>query len=640
MKKLVFWLLVLLSLGGETALADPVVSLELSSSACSPGDILFAKVVNRSQRKNSRLYVHFVNSQGKVVAKEVLGLLVPGESEKLFVAPQPLGVYELRLVEEVATQRRTLDTGVLRIVKRGTSQNPVATTPSRPSSLEFPTTTTNASPDDWLLGRWVLETSGDIEVDTWPPHRGMTIEFRREGQWVTGYIVSTNSSIHDHGWRDGQKFYRQGRSNPGPFPSPWTITAQGEVSDFSGNWEKKGLSIIQSAAGQTISLNNFYTYNFRKTQKPESIYFIWNGPAGGRWHQSGWVDERGERHRTSPGRNGEAIVSIKAGAMTLNKASKIKQLESQSKLTLNAPLTFKSGGVQQLFANHDLEVEKVLSVAGKSLWKAGTVTVGSLLVKAPISQSPGHTLVVKAPHRVVVQEDGELHLKGAMKFSPEGQWDNDGLVEIGGRSQTFELGTFNNREVFKLGPGAQAVIARSKQVTSPEGVLSRPLLELSERGGVALASGTWDIAGQLSVRGRRPALPLRFLGKQAELILRGQGRFHNLGKKENDNGLYNVGSLELRDKAYCVLSFYQQYGSGQIFIEKGSTLQVNVEKLNRAAIFEARSGPVRIDGELQVFDISAQQRDDERININPANLFGSGTINGRPVSAFGGKVTK
>ena len=94
--------------------------------------------------------------------------------------------------------------------------------------------------------------------------------------------------------------------------------------------------------------------------------------------------------------------------------------------------------------------------------------------------------------------------------------------------------------------------------------------------------------------------------------------------------------MELLRGAKWIGGSFEQHG--RLEIDKQSSMVIDIGGMASTHVFKS-FGKTVIDGTLKVYDQHGLKLDDNRILVNGSGLTGSGSINGKPVSAFGGTVT-
>lgn len=231
-------------------------------------------------------------------------------------------------------------------------------------------------------------------------------------------------------------------------------------------------------------------------------------------------------------------------------------------------------------------------------------------------------------------------LDGSLTGGTETGFTNEGDLFLGPGASLRMNGQFSNDGEIIMSTGARMKLAgRLKELLHHAGNL--PLANPKLPGtGLVLDAGTWTLhdGAEVDAIGPMGFTKILAIGEAATVTLAGTGRINNIPQKETElEGQFLIfGNLILRDGVKWRSGKIRQMGS--LYLDKSSSMVIETSPMTGAVSFVS-TGVTVIDGKLEVTNTSGTALDDNFILIS-GKLSGSGTINGKPVNAFDGTVTK
>ncbi len=239
-----------------------------------------------------------------------------------------------------------------------------------------------------------------------------------------------------------------------------------------------------------------------------------------------------------------------------------------------------------------------------------------------------------------IRNTGTFRLNGSLAGTAKSRFTNEGDLMLGPGASVRMAGPFGNEGEINLSDGAKMKLdggLTELQHHAGNLPLANPKLPGA---GLVLKEGDWILGdgAQVDIIGPERFTKIVALGEAAAVTLKGSGRINNMPQPpKNVDGIFiNFGSLILRDNAVWTSGKFRQMG--YLHIDKSSSMRIETSALVGLAAFD-NTGTLSIDGRLEVTNQFGTGLDDNKILMG-GRLTGSGTINGKPVSAFGGKVTK
>lgn len=322
-------------------------------------------------------------------------------------------------------------------------------------------------------------------------------------------------------------------------------------------------------------------------------------------------------------------------------------------------LTVASNGVGFEMRGGAIRASGPIELRSNWLWTGGSIATSARLTNygtGRIGGGPQRRLDgTLENHGTIVQDSGGAftlrkgsairnfetwRLNGSLTGNAKSSFTNEGDLRLGPGASLRMAGPFSNDGEITLSNGAKMKLDGGlKELQEHFGNIPRAYPGLPGEA-LVLKNGGWTLGdgASIDIVGPRGFTNILVIGEAATVTLSGSGRINNMpqppGNLEKD--FLNFGYLVLRDNAKWTSGKFRQLGS--LYIDKTSSMRIETGLISGTKSFISQSITV-IDGKLEVTNARGTELDDNLIQIS-GKLSGSGTINGKPVSAFGGTVTK